>query len=97
VRLELSLPGYGACDLSYPPFLPSPPSRSVQAQDRAWYFYLAEIALRRLSNQILTRILYFVQDGVFERLDELNSWTQAFESQAEEWFVAPMQTQCTLD
>jgi hypothetical protein len=51
------LPGFKAADLSYPDFLPSPPLESVQKQDQAWYFYLAEIALRRLANQILTQVL----------------------------------------
>lgn len=45
-----------ALDLTYPALFPSPP-RTLGAQGQIeWYFYLADIALRRLGNRILNYI-----------------------------------------
>ncbi|KXH30951.1 hypothetical protein CSAL01_07580 [Colletotrichum salicis] len=47
VRLELGIIKTSAWDLRYPDLFPDPPE-SIQSQgEPAWYFYLAEIALRR--------------------------------------------------
>lgn len=87
LRLQLSVPGFGAAgDLSYPSFLPSPPPGSVKDQERSWYFYLAEIALRRLANQILTHVAQCAVDDRFDNLEEISAWMPSFESHAQEWF-----------
>lgn len=52
LRLELNLQK-NVLDLSYPTFFPSPPDGLKTKDEAAWYFYLAEIALRRLENRIL--------------------------------------------
>jgi len=87
--LQLSVPGFGAAgDLSYPSFLPSPPPGSVKDQERSWYFYLAEIALRRLGNQILTHVVQYAVDDRFDNLEEVSAWMSSFESHAQEWFAS---------
>jgi hypothetical protein len=84
--MELSLPGFGSQDLSYPIFFPSPPSENLE-QDaaRAWYYYLAEIALRRLANRILHHRFRHQENGRFPRVSEMIESTGAFEAQAEDW------------
>ena len=88
IRLELSLPGFTAANLTYAEFLPSPPLESIQKQDQAWYFYLAEIALRRLANQILTEVLPYSNVGSICNLTHLALRISDFENQAEQWCVA---------
>lgn len=86
IRFELSLPGFNAANLTYPEFLPSPPLESLQNQDQAWYFYLAEIALRRLANQILSEVLpYSSADSICD-LTRIAGTMSDFESQAEQWY-----------
>ncbi|KAJ5747659.1 uncharacterized protein N7511_009355 [Penicillium nucicola] len=53
LRLELNLSQKNVLDLSYPTFFPTPPDGLKTKDEAAWYFYLAEIALRRLENRIL--------------------------------------------
>jgi hypothetical protein len=85
-RFELSLPGFNAANLTYPEFLPSPPLESLQNQDQAWYFYLAEIALRRLANQILGDFLpYSSADSICD-LTSTAIRLSDFESQTEQWY-----------
>ncbi|KAJ6104334.1 hypothetical protein N7523_010654 [Penicillium sp. IBT 18751x] len=56
LRLELNVAKYSALDLTYPALFPSPP-RTLRAPGQIeWYFYLADIALRRLGNRILNYI-----------------------------------------
>ena len=86
-RFELSLPGFNAANLTYPEFMPSPPLESLQNQDQAWYFYLAEIALRRLANQILSDFLpYSSADSICD-LTSTAIRVPDFESQAEQWYL----------
>jgi hypothetical protein len=85
VRLDLSLPGFTATDLSYPEFLPSPPPAAIRTQDQSWYFYLAEIALRRLANSILTEVLPLSNPQRSTHLREYAAMVPSFENQAENW------------
>lgn len=85
IRFDLSLPGFNAANLTYPDFLPSPPLESLQNQDQAWYFYLAEIALRRLANQILSDFLPFNSPDSICDLTSIATRLSDFESQAEQW------------
>lgn len=52
-RLDLSPPGFRTIDLWYPRKFPDPPQDVITDSDRSWFFYLAEIALRRLANRIM--------------------------------------------
>ncbi|KAJ9241433.1 transcriptional regulator family: Fungal Specific TF [Paecilomyces variotii] len=89
VRIELSLPGFGLQDLSYPTSFPSPPSEHLeQGAARAWYYYLAEIALRRLANRILHHLFRNQEEGRFFRIKQMVDSTAAFESQAADWMAS---------
>lgn len=87
VRFELTLPGFNAANLTYPEFLPSPPLESIQIEDQAWYFYLAEIALRRLANQILSAVLPCSNAHRACNLTSIATRMPDFENQAEQWYV----------
>ncbi len=87
LRLELSLPGCCSGDLSYPKFLPSPPFESLQEQEQAWFFYLAEISLRRVACQILAKILQYRNGKYFWKLADLAQWIPTFESQTQQWYL----------
>lgn len=54
LRLELNPSQKDVWDLTYPTFFPSPPEALKTRDEAAWYFYLAEIALTRLKNRILS-------------------------------------------
>jgi len=87
--MELSLPGFGLQDLSYPTFFPSPPSESLEHESaRAWYYYLAEIALRRLANRILYNLFRNQENGRFPHITEMAESTAGFESQATDWMTS---------
>ncbi|EED15193.1 conserved hypothetical protein [Talaromyces stipitatus ATCC 10500] len=89
VRMELSLPGFGLQDLSYPSSFPSPPLDDLGDDSaRAWYYYLAEIALRRLANRILYNLFRHQDKGRFPRIVDMVEMTAAFESQALDWMVS---------
>jgi hypothetical protein len=95
-RLELSLPGFNAANLTYPEFLPSPPLESLQNQDQAWYFYLAEIALRRLANQILSDFLPYSSADSSCDLTSTAIRLSDFESQTEQWYLICSPFACVL-
>lgn len=85
--MELSLPGFGLHDLSYPSSFPSPPSDDLEQDSaRAWYYYLAEIALRRLANRVLYHLFRNQDKGRFPRIMDMVESTAAFEAQAADWY-----------
>lgn len=89
VRMELSLPGFGLHDLSYPSSFPSPPSDFLgEDSARPWYYYLAEIALRRLANRILYHLFRNEDKGRFPRICDMVESTAAFEGQAADWVAS---------
>ncbi|KAL1974323.1 hypothetical protein VTN31DRAFT_4527 [Thermomyces dupontii] len=89
VRMELSLPGFGLHDLSYPSSFPSPPSDDLEQDSaRAWYYYLAEIALRRLANRVLYHLFRNQDKGRFPRIMDMVESTAAFEAQAADWMAS---------
>lgn len=56
LRLELNVSENSVWDLTYPSFFPSPPDELKEQREIVWYYYLAEIALRRLGNRVLNYI-----------------------------------------
>ncbi|KAI5791935.1 hypothetical protein EDC01DRAFT_788312 [Geopyxis carbonaria] len=58
LRAELSLPVPTGSQLEYPLHFPAPPSPppSHTFDDRTWYFYTAEIFLRRLHNRLIDEV-----------------------------------------
>ncbi|ETI25155.1 hypothetical protein G647_04528 [Cladophialophora carrionii CBS 160.54] len=82
LRLELNVSETSIWDLTYPAFFPSPPEGLRSQREIVWYFYLAEIALRRLGN----RILNFIYDSkATSSLSNAAESTLGFEQQASDW------------
>ncbi|KAG0645279.1 Echinocandin B biosynthetic cluster transcription factor ecdB [Hyphodiscus hymeniophilus] len=85
LRLELNVANNNAWDLTYPEFFPTPPKGLKAKNEAVWYFYLAEIALRRLSNRIL---IYIYQHKSSQPSSvSLADAIPNFEQQAEEWLA----------
>jgi hypothetical protein len=82
--LELNVSDKSIWDLTYPAFFPSPPSGLKAQGEAAWFFYLAEIALRRLGNRILNYVYRpkLPQNSTAD-IDEA---TANFEDQAAGWY-----------
>lgn len=70
-------------DLSYPTLFPSPPDGLKTKDEAAWYFYLAEIALRRLENRILG---YLYQPDALIAVSKMEYAILDFEEQADAWY-----------
>lgn len=87
-RLELNVTDASVWDLRYPPFFPSPPDelRSKSQTEVVWYYFLSEIALRRLANRILNYI-YSVKppDSGASRSADMAEQILGFEQQAADW------------
>lgn len=60
---------------------------NLHDQDQTWYFYLAEIALRRLANQILGDFLPYSSANSICDLAKPAIRLPDFESQAEQWYL----------
>lgn len=69
-------------DLTYPAFFPSPPEGLRSQREIVWYFYLAEIALRRLGNRILN---YNYDTKPSSSLSTVVEIVLGFEQQAADW------------
>lgn len=78
LRLELGVGRKSYLDLTYPASFPSPPKDLETQGETVWYFYLAEIALRRLGNRVLSYIYNCKPRG---RLPDMET-IQEFEEQA---------------
>ncbi|KAH6706409.1 hypothetical protein BKA61DRAFT_739337 [Leptodontidium sp. MPI-SDFR-AT-0119] len=86
LRLELNVANNSVWDLTYPSFFPSPPKGLKSQNEAVWYFYLAEIALRRLGNRILNYI-YQYQSSETSTVS-LDDAVSNFEHQAEGWLAS---------
>ena len=73
----------GVGGLNYPAFFPSPPEALKTKDEEGWYFYLAEIALTRMKNRILS-YLYRPDAPVF-REPSMEYATLDFEEQIDGW------------
>jgi hypothetical protein len=94
LRLELNVSDKSVWDLTYPAFFPSPPKGLKSQGEAVWFFYLAEIALRRLGNRILNYIYRHNSTGTSAaNIDEaiIN-----FEEQATGW-LSSLPPALTLD
>ena len=82
LRLELNVSQKGFLDLSYPTLFPSPPDRLKTKDEATWYFYLAEIALRRLKNRILDSLYrhdtaspeFAIEHAIFDFEEQTDAW-----------------------
>lgn len=82
LRLELNITKNPVFDLSYPDFYPSPPRAIHSDKEVVWYYYLAEIALRRLGNRVLNT---FHKNKPIITSSVAGSMVQNFENQAANW------------
>jgi hypothetical protein len=81
--LELNVSEKSVWDLTYPEFFPTPPKGLKSKGEAVWYFYLAEIALRRLGNRILN---YIYRPSVTSESDIADAIPN-FEQQADGWYM----------
>jgi hypothetical protein len=86
-RLELGVTDASVWDLRYPSFFPSPPDelRSNTQTEVVWYYFLAEIALRRLANRILNYIYASNPSETTAVSSEMANHITSFEAQASDW------------
>lgn len=83
IRRELNVSETCVWDLTYPVLFPTPPEGLKSQSEVTWYFYLAEIALRRLGNRILNYVYRY-----YSSIDSDSNNEDAildFESQADGW------------
>jgi hypothetical protein len=85
VRNELNLPDFKVTDSAYPRLYPAPPVGNEATENTGWYFYLAEISLRRLTARIRDEIFKFksLSDASFH--EELAHAVTGFEAQVDGW------------
>ncbi|KAF2822051.1 hypothetical protein CC86DRAFT_358042 [Ophiobolus disseminans] len=83
VRMELGITETSVWNLRYPAAYPEPPKSLRSEGEPAWYFYLAEIALRRLQTRILMSTCRVVPAG--NALLERSTSAFEFERQANRW------------
>lgn len=87
--MELGLPSFSLQDVTYPNFFPSPPTEQLDdTGSRVWYFYLAEISVRRLSLRILRYFFENQIDGAFPHIHKMVESSVEFENQAAKWYVS---------
>lgn len=82
LRLELNIAKNSVWDLTYPSYFPPAPKSLQTRGEVIWYFYLSEIALRRLGNRILT---YIYQNQSPRSTHQISNTILEFEEQAEAW------------
>ncbi|KAH7342785.1 hypothetical protein BKA65DRAFT_537985 [Rhexocercosporidium sp. MPI-PUGE-AT-0058] len=84
-HLDVSPPGFRTIDLWYPRKFPDPPRNSITDTDRSWFFYLAEIALRRLANRIMASISKGLDLSSTQEAQTAFENAAEFEQEAEDW------------
>ncbi|RFU25809.1 hypothetical protein B7463_g10519, partial [Scytalidium lignicola] len=84
LRMCLDLSDFQTQDRVYPGDFPTPPANSAE-DDRAWYFYLAEISLRRLNTRARNDIGRIPRPYNQMAIDRLLAAVTFYEPQAEAW------------
>ncbi|KAL3426962.1 C6 zinc finger domain-containing protein [Phlyctema vagabunda] len=85
LRLEVSPAGFRTIDLWYPERFPGPPRNIATGSDRSWFFYLAEISLRRLANRIMSCIARGYDLGNSRDQQRAREAASGFEQEAHDW------------
>lgn len=85
LRVALQLPDFPAKDFVYPRLFPTPPTASDNKEHREWYFYLAEIALRRLNTRIRNEMCHTPRPNSDLAFAELSEAIPSYEEQVESW------------
>jgi hypothetical protein len=83
LRWELNIDRNNTESLTYPDFFPSPPEQSTLPEESTWYFYLADIALRRLTIRLFNYLHHRTRHQATP--SELIAMAQDFERQADDW------------
>jgi hypothetical protein len=86
LRQHLQLPDFTLNGYMYPRLFPTPPSESGKQEHREWYYYLAEISLRRLDARVRNEICH-TQRPSYEHLAfaELSDSVLSYEEQVNTW------------
>ncbi|KAH8817326.1 hypothetical protein F5884DRAFT_779068 [Xylogone sp. PMI_703] len=84
LRMCLDLSDFQTQDRVYPGDFPTPPADSAE-DDRAWYFYLAEISLRRLNTRARNDLGRISPPYNQMAIDRLLATVAFYEPQAEAW------------
>lgn len=83
LRLELNPSQKDVWDLTYPTFFPSPPEALKTKDEEGWYFYLAEIALTRMKNRVLSYLYRpdksvspesSIEDAILDFEEQIDAW-----------------------
>jgi len=85
LRVLLQLPDFSANDFAYPRLFPTPPAGSGNEEHRAWYYYLAEIALRRLDTRVRSEICHTPRPNNVQAFVELSQAIPSYEDQINSW------------
>lgn len=85
LRMHLELPDFQIKDHVYPRLFPTPPTESAEEKHRAWYFYLAEISLRRLEMRIRNEICHTPRPNNEMAFVDLADTVVSYEEQATAW------------
>jgi hypothetical protein len=83
--MHLQLPDFTVKDYVYPRLFPTPPAESAEEEHRGWYFYLAEISLRRLDTHIRNEIWRTRRPNNDLDFVELSEAVMSYEDQAAAW------------
>jgi Fungal Zn(2)-Cys(6) binuclear cluster domain len=93
LRVNLQLPDFTASDFAYPRLFPTPPAGSGGNEEhRAWYYYLAEIALRRLDTRVRDEICRTPRPDSHLAFVGLSHAIPSYEEQIESWMRALPET-----
>jgi len=86
LRLELGLNQPSPLAFTYPTLFPSLPMEQLSFEEsRAWYFFLAETAIRRLTMRIIQLFFRNQTHGRFPDAHLMRESSLDFEVQAAEW------------
>lgn len=95
LRLELDLAGSILENLDVPDAFPSPPNLSDRSWDhesghteRAWYYYLAEIAIRHIANHLLRTHFWITEENSEKDVRAMLAQADIIEGQILDWHSA---------
>ncbi|KAF3062993.1 hypothetical protein CFAM422_010508 [Trichoderma lentiforme] len=94
LRMCLGLFDFQTQDRVYPGHFPNPPA-NPEKDDRAWFFYLAEISLRRLNTRARNDIGQILSSPDVEGVDteaRLIEVVDSYDQQAEAWLTSLPET-----
>ncbi|CZR62652.1 uncharacterized protein PAC_12549 [Phialocephala subalpina] len=85
LRLHLQLPDFPRTSHRYPLRFPVPPNENVFEADATWFYYLADISLRRLEMNVREVVSTMLAGGKSTMFEELAGAVITLEQQIQEW------------